>query len=121
MNRHLELGEPFTLEIERHSDLVLVRLLGALDHWTSAAVQEHLDDLLLRRANACPRRLVFDLREVTFMDSTGIQLLLDTQGRCRANACEMALLPNRSGQVRELIGITRLDDVFHGNGAMPAA
>jgi stage II sporulation protein AA (anti-sigma F factor antagonist) len=111
MNEHSELVEPFGMRIERRADLVLVRLLGEFDHWTSVGVQEHLDDLLLRRSRASPRRLVFDLRGVTFMDSTGIQLLLDTQKRCRAKSCEMALVPNRSGQVRELIGITRLEDV----------
>jgi anti-anti-sigma factor len=112
MSEHLELVEPFALRIERHADLVLMRLFGEFDHSTSVAVQEQLDDLLLRQSRACPRRLVVDLRGATFMDSTGIQLLLDTQRRCRARNCDLALLPNPSGQVRELIGITRLEDVF---------
>jgi anti-sigma B factor antagonist len=112
MSEHSELVEPFGLRIERHADLVLMRLFGEFDHSTSAAVQDQLDDLLLRHSNTCPRRLVFDLRGATFMDSSAIQLLLDTQKRCRAKACQMALLPSPSGQVRELIGIMRLDDVF---------
>jgi anti-anti-sigma factor len=112
MSHHSELVEPFGVRIERHADLILLKLLGDLDHSTSAAVQEHIDDLLLRQPSACPRRLVFDLRAVTFMDSTGIQLLLDTQRRCRSKECEIAFVPNHSGQVLELIGITRLDDVL---------
>ena len=112
MSEHLGRGEPFALRIERHADLVLMRLFGEFDHSTSMAIQEHLDDLLLRHSGTCPRRLVFDLRGATFIDSTAIQLLLDTQRRCRAKDCHMALLPNPTGQVRELLGITRLDDVF---------
>jgi anti-anti-sigma factor len=112
MNEHLEL-EPFAMRIERHAHSVFVRLFGEFDHSTRGAFEEHVDELLLRRARAQRlRRLVFDLRGVTFMDSTGIQLLLDTQKRCRAKECDMALLPNRSRQVRELIGITRLEEVF---------
>jgi anti-anti-sigma factor len=121
MTEHSELVEPFGMRIERRADSVFVRLLGEFDHWTSAAVQEHLDDLLLRQTGTSPRRIVFDLRGVTFMDSTGIQLLLDTQRRCRSKACEMALVPNGSGQVRELIGITRLQDVFNLDGGVQAA
>jgi anti-anti-sigma factor len=121
MDEHSELVEPFGMRIERHADAVFVRLLGEFDHWTSGAVQEHLDDLLLRRSSTCPRRIVFDLRGVTFMDSTSIQVLLDAQRRCRTRACEMALVPNGSRQVRELIGITRLEDVFNLDGGAQAA
>jgi len=57
------------------------------------------------------KTLVFDLSEVTHIDSTGIGRFIDTFGRVKKAGGEMRLA-GASGVVRESFRITRLDTVF---------
>ncbi len=66
------------MEFERQRDTVLAHVTGELDHCSAAAIRRELD-----RAIEEPgvRRLVLDLQDMTFMDSSGIGVIL---GRYRA-------------------------------------
>lgn len=55
--------------------------------------------------------LVFDLSELTHIDSTGIGRFIDTYGRLKKAGGEMRLA-GVSGVVRESFRITKLDTVF---------
>jgi anti-anti-sigma factor len=56
------------------------------------------------------RRLVIDLRSVTFIDSTGIALLLETYEEARARGIEICIEP--SAIVRRVLGIAGVDRVL---------
>ena len=66
------------MEHERRQGTLLVRLTGELDHFSAQKVRRELDLLI---ADPGVKRLVMDLEEMTFMDSSGIGVIL---GRYRA-------------------------------------
>ena len=52
----------------------IISLDGELDEFTASSAREILDRLILDNINA--KQIIFDLSEITFMDSTGIGLLI---------------------------------------------
>jgi anti-sigma B factor antagonist len=64
-------GELFEMEARREGDTTVVTLRGELDFGTVGQVQAWLVELRDKRATT-----VLDLDELTFMDSTGIRLVL---------------------------------------------
>jgi anti-sigma B factor antagonist len=80
--------------------------LGELDLGTAGELQ-----LELERAEASDARsIVLDLSGLTFMDSTGVQLLLRAHARSRADANRLRLLrgPAVVHRVLELTGVATL-------------
>ncbi|MEN6471810.1 MAG: anti-sigma factor antagonist [Clostridiaceae bacterium] len=57
----------------KRGEVLMVTLKGELDHHTAASLRESIDAEL---TDAAVRELVFDMRAVTFMDSSGIGVLL---------------------------------------------
>jgi anti-anti-sigma factor len=85
--------------VERHADSAAVRILvrGELDVATGPRVEE------VRAAEAeAPALLVLDLREVTFFDSTGLQLVLDADVRAREEGRTFVVLPG-DGEPRRIL------------------
>lgn len=74
------------MEYERRRDQVTARLTGELDHCSAQSIRRELDELI---ADPGVKRLVLDLRGLTFMDSSGIGVIL---GRYR-------VLAQRGGRV----------------------
>lgn len=68
------------MEYERRRDQVTVRLTGELDHCSAQSIRRELDEMI---ADPGVKKLVLDLRGLTFMDSSGIGVIL---GRYRALA-----------------------------------
>ena len=68
------------MEHERRRNTVLVKLTGELDHCSAQAIRRELDGLI---EDPEVRALVLDLKGMTFMDSSGIGVLL---GRYRTLA-----------------------------------
>ena len=61
------------LELTRESGNLTAALIGELDHHAAADLRQKIDAAVL----ACrPRRLVVDLSRLTFMDSSGIGLIM---------------------------------------------
>jgi stage II sporulation protein AA (anti-sigma F factor antagonist) len=58
---------------ERKCAQLTVKLSGELDHHNAASLRQGIDAML---KDASIRELVFDMRSVTFMDSSGIGILL---------------------------------------------
>jgi anti-anti-sigma factor len=97
---------PFTAERQQSDGVVRVILRGELDMETGPRAEEEL-----RRAEAdTPPVLVLDLREVTFFDSTGLQLVLDADVRAREEGrrFEIALAPD--GEPRRVLELAEVID-----------
>jgi len=58
---------------EKKKNILTVRLTGELDHAVAAGIRAELDELML---DPRIRRLVFDLNDLEFMDSSGIGLII---------------------------------------------
>jgi anti-sigma B factor antagonist len=69
------LRRPPVEAVERHDGSVVVRLAGELDLYNSAQVREAIE----AAAGESPARLVADLTEVTFVDSTALGALVEAQ------------------------------------------
>lgn len=82
---------------------VIVRLHGELDIASAPSVSEEVESYL----SGSSLRLVFDLRDLSFMDSSGIALLIQI-----ANRSESVQLRNPSANVRRVLQLTGLTDRF---------
>jgi anti-sigma B factor antagonist len=80
---------------------------GELDMATSPQLTSALETMARRGT----QRVVVDLLEVTFMDSSGISALCKAQTTLRADGCELVLGPT-SSRVDAVLEITGVDGAF---------
>ncbi|MGN0630845.1 MAG: anti-sigma factor antagonist [Ruminococcus sp.] len=66
-----------TVELKNDNTCLIALLSGELDHHTVRSVREEIDTAISENQ---PSRLALDFGDVTFMDSSGIGLIL---GRCK--------------------------------------
>jgi anti-sigma B factor antagonist len=101
-------GAPlFRVEIEPERDCVRVIPHGELDLATVAALQAQVDEL---RSDGIAA-IVLDLRRLSFMDSTGLRLLLTLDAAARSDGFDFSIVDGE-GPVRRLLELTRLDGHF---------
>ena len=62
------------IKYENSGDCIYAELVGELDEYSAEYVRISLDDLLKTMANS--KKLILDFSKVSFMDSTGIGMLL---------------------------------------------
>ena len=77
-----------SMRSEREGDVHTLRLSGELDLATAADVQRELEHVEATDAES----IVLDLSELTFMDSTGVRLLVTAHARARADSNRLTLL-----------------------------
>jgi anti-sigma B factor antagonist len=95
-----------SIDVQREGDDAVVHLAGELDISTSPDLQDVLADLTDR-----PRRVVVDLSDLEFIDSTGLAALLGAHKALDEQGGTLELRhPNK--MVVGLVQITGLDDVF---------
>ena len=78
--------EPFAVDVHRRDDVVIVQPRGELDLATVETLRAALDDV------TDPGRLVLDLRGLSFLDSTGLHLLVALHQRAQRDGFQLALL-----------------------------
>jgi anti-anti-sigma factor len=76
-------------------------LLGEVDMVAAPKVEEAVRRLCVEGTT----RIVLDLREITFIDSTGLRAMLAADELCRQHRCELSLIPG-SEQVQGLFEMT---------------
>lgn len=57
------------------------------------------------------QRFVIDLRKVTFLDSSGLAVILKIYNHCREQGAELGLIPGK-GQVQRLLELTGVADLL---------
>ena len=75
------------------------------------ATAETLREVLCRTDVQGQRRLVIDLRQLTFMDSSGVREIVLAHRRCVEAGGTVKILPV-SGAVKRIVDITGLGDVI---------
>ena len=101
----------FSVDRQDEADRVRLVVDGELDMDTGPRLRDEID----RVHAAAPVRLVLDLRGVTFFDSTGLQILLDADARCREAGRELLVLagqgePRRVLELADVIGQLRMEE-----------
>jgi stage II sporulation protein AA (anti-sigma F factor antagonist) len=87
--------------------VLTAQITGEVDHHSAKIMMGELDRQI---ETAMPRRLTVDLSGVTFMDSSGIAVLLRAWRRVGELAGEMAVtgVPDQPGKVLRAAGVDRL-------------
>lgn len=91
------------LKYEKSGRTLRVQLDRDLDHSACSLLKRQLDELL---ADGAIRRLVFDLRDVEFMDSSGVGFII---GRYK-------LMARRGGSVAVTNADARMNRIFEMSG-----
>jgi anti-sigma B factor antagonist len=97
--------DSFSCESGRAGETAWVRPVGELDLDTAPRLEAELATV---RAQGDPR-LVLDLRRLTFMDSTGLRLVIRWDGVAREEGFEFAIVPGPD-IVQRVIRLTGMDD-----------
>jgi anti-sigma B factor antagonist len=102
----LDEARPFGMTSAREGDVHAIRLFGELDLASAGAVQAELE----RAEAGDARSLLLDLSGLTFMDSTGVRLVVTAHARSRADADRLALVrgPAAVQRVFEICGVDGL-------------
>jgi len=94
-------------EVRWDGQAVVVTAVGDIDLNSSADFQEKLLALLAKG----PQHIVLNLRQVPYMDSSGVASLVKLLSRARKVGAAVSLV-ELGERTRSLLEITRLDSVF---------
>lgn len=95
------------LSTEWEGSAAVVRVRGEIDFATAGKLRSIVVDLVRRRADP----LVLDLHGTTFLDSTGISLIVQTRRRLLGDGREL-VLRSPSTHVLRLLGLMNLTSMF---------
>ena len=96
------------MEHERKKDTVTVRITGELDHCSAQSVRRELDALI---AEPGVKRLVLDMADMTFMDSSGIGVILGRYRELRERGGSVAV-KNLNPQVEKVFTLSGMRQVI---------
>ena len=96
----------FSVELERRGDAAIAVMRGDLDIATEAEATSRL-----AQAMDGAELLVADLRELAFLDSTGVRVLLAAHLRATERGTRFAVARGE-GMVARLLEVTRIDKRF---------
>ena len=96
----------FSAEVSRRSDAAVVVMKGDLDIATEAEATAQLD----RAMDGCGM-LIADLRELAFLDSTGVRVLLSAHLRAQERGLRFGIVRG-GGMVARLLEVTRISHRF---------
>jgi anti-anti-sigma factor len=105
----VSLSSDLSLEVRRVGDAAVVVARGDIDLSSLAKATAALDG-----ARAGARSLILDLRQVGFMDTSGLRLIIEEQRRAAASGYCFGVVPG-SGRVPrlfEIAGLARDDTLF---------
>ena len=97
--------EPFAVEVQRRDDVAIVQPRGELDIATVETLRAALDGI------ESPGRLVLDLRGLSFIDSTGLHLLVALHQRAQRDGFQLTLLAP-AAPIDRAIELCGLDEVL---------
>jgi anti-anti-sigma factor len=101
----LDRHQPFAVDVQRRSDVAIVRPYGELDIATVETLRAALDGV--RNTG----RLVLDLRGVSFMDSTGLHLFVALHDRAEREGFQLMLVAP-AAPASKVIQLCGLDHVL---------
>jgi len=100
-------SEDIEVQLEKTENATILRPIGEIDLARAPALRTHLSDAL----GSAPKRLIVDLNEVPYMDSSGVATFVEAMQRARGAGSEL-ILCGLQERVRSIFEIARLDMVF---------
>lgn len=101
------------MKVNSTGEVLTVYLQGEIDHHSAKGMREEIDSLV---SFNMPSLLILDFEEVTFMDSSGIGLVMGRYKNLQKNGAKLSL-SNLSGniyRIMKLAGIDRLASMEKG-------
>ena len=95
----------FRVEVQNQDQATVIAVSGELDLASSPALQEELD----RVSASDSQLLIIDLRELDFMDSTGLSVLVRAHQRAEEQGRRLAMVKGPQ-QVQRLLSLTGVAD-----------
>lgn len=92
-------------DTSERADGYVVHLSGELDISSAASVESRLMELEQR----APARLILDLRSVSFIDSTGLSMIINADGRARKDGRRLTIVSG-DGVPRRILRTVGLED-----------
>ena len=92
----------FAIEASSDQDTTTIAVSGELD----IASADRLRAAIRSAENGTTRWIILDLEELTFMDSTGLNALLEARRGPSLNGDRLRFVHSRHGQVKKLLSIT---------------
>lgn len=99
--------EPLRIELEPRRDTIVLAAHGDIDLDTAGQLEQQLSDLLERGF----RRVVLDLRKVSFLDSTGLHVVLDASAASGRAGVEFAIVQGPT-PVERLFEVTQTESAL---------
>ena len=99
-------GSRFKLRIQASPESTLVICSGKLTSEIAAEFKQEVRALIPQT-----KRIVLDLNEISFIDSSGLGAIIGVYVTAKKAPCELQLI-NLSKKVRELLGMTNMLSVF---------
>jgi anti-sigma B factor antagonist len=115
---HDGLREPPVAGIDRDGGAVVVRLAGELDLYNAHEIR----DVLLDESGKDPERLVVELSQVTFVDSTALGVLIEARAKLANKRAFLVASPQfETRRALEVSGLDRHFGVYDSVDAALAA
>lgn len=104
------------LTARSEGDWTVLDVVGEVDLYTAPALRDRVASLI----DGGVRKLVVDLEQVGFLDSSGLGVLIGALRRLKEHDGELALVCNE-GSTLKVLTVTGLDKVFRIQGDLGAA
>jgi anti-sigma B factor antagonist len=101
--------DPLDIEVQTSEQRTLVTLSGELDASTASSLYDKLSELEVQDAH----NVVLDLAKVTFMDSTGLAVIVTEHKRLRHSDGTLTIFspPSSVRRLFEITGLTTVLDI----------
>lgn len=95
------------MKFENEPGRLTVHLTGEIDHHTARPTREKTDERIMKDK---PKELILDFSGVTFMDSSGVGLVMGRYKYAAALGCKTAVkgLKERDKKIMQMSGLSRL-------------
>lgn len=103
-----EIHEQFSVLRKEERGVAVVAAYGELDLGSASRLREALEEA----APDGEPRVVADLSELSFMDSSGLGLLIEQRGVLQGRGGQLCLVAPESGVAARLLGMTEMDEAF---------
>ena len=100
------------IRLEMLQSTLVVKIAGEIDHHSAGQIRETIDSEIERKR---VKNLVFDFDRVTFMDSSGIGVIIGRYKQVRAQGGK-TLIIRAKPQVERLLEISGIKKIIETNG-----
>jgi anti-sigma B factor antagonist len=101
-------GKAADIKSMREGGSVTVAVAGEIDLSTA----DQLDDAIRQAEKTEISRIVVDLSSLTFVDSTGLSVLLEAIKRTRRDGNRLSFIPSKHEAVTRLLALTGTTEMF---------